>query len=75
MDKTLIAMSGIKILIMLMFIGMGIIFAKGYGADFITLFDENKHNREKFARIFGKIMIISSLVMIIITVIDCILSV
>lgn len=74
MDKTLIAMSGIKILILTMFLGMGVVMSKGYGADFLTFFDESIHDREKISKKSGRVIIIGSLLMIAIIIVDCILN-
>lgn len=74
MDKALIAMSGIKILILTMFMGIGIVMSKGYGADFLTFFDERIHDREEVSKKSGKVIIIGSIIVIIFTVVDCILN-
>lgn len=74
MDKTLIAMSVLKILIFTMFMGMGVVMSKGYGADFLTFFDERIHDREKVSKKTGKIIIIGSGLMIVFTIIDCLLN-
>lgn len=75
MDKTLIALSGIKILIFTMILGIGIVMSKGYGADFLTFFDESIHDREKVSKKSGRVIIIGSVLMIIMVVVDCVLNV
>lgn len=74
MDKTLIAMSALKILILTMFMGIGVVMSKGYGADFLTFFDEKIHDREQISEKSGKLIIIGSGLMIVLTIIDCLLN-
>lgn len=74
MDSKVIALAGIQILIYLMIIGMGMVFCKGYGADFLTFFDEKRHDREKISKLSGRILIIGGVIQITIVLVDCFLS-